>query len=67
MKRQVKEEVLWNIKLIRMKFPNMPLLLDKAKWNKNNYVPEYLEYRRIKYLFFPNNVSDLNPVEEFLG
>jgi len=61
---QVKEEVLWNIKLLRMKFPKMLLLLDKAKWNKNDYVIEYLEYAGIEYMFFPTGASDLNPVEE---
>lgn len=61
---QVKEEVLWNIKLLKMKFPKMLLLLDKARWNKNNYIIEYLEYAEIDYMFFPTGASDLNPVEE---
>jgi transposase len=61
---QVKEEVLWNIKLLRMKFPKMLLLLDKASWNKNEYVVEYLEHVGVDYMFFPTGASDLNPVEE---
>ena len=64
MDRQVKEEVLWNIKLIRMKFPKMFLLLDKAKWNKNNWVMRWLEENKIDYMFFPTGAPDLNPVEE---
>lgn len=64
MKWQNKEEVLWNIKLIRMKFPKMFLLLDKAKWNKNNLIKWYLEKENIPYMFFPTGASDLNPVEE---
>jgi len=61
---QVKEEVLWNIKLLRMRFPNMLLLLDKAKWNKNEFVISWLEENKIEYMFFPTGASDLNPVEE---
>lgn len=64
MKRQVKEEVLWNIKLLRMKFPKMFLLLDKATWNKNKTVIGYLERNNIPYSFFPTGASDLNPAEE---
>ena len=64
MERQVQEEVLWNIKLIRMKFPKMLLLLDKARWNKNNWVMSWLEENKIDYMFFPTGGSDLNPVEE---
>lgn len=64
MKHQVKGEVLWNIKLLHMKFPNMLLLLDKATWNKNKTVIGYLERNNISYLFFPTGASDLNPVEE---
>lgn len=64
MKWQIKEEVLWNIKLIRMKFPKMLLLLDKATWNKNNFVISWLEENKIEYLFFPTGSPDLNPVEE---
>lgn len=64
MDRQVKEEVLWNIKLLRMKYPKMLLLLDKAKWNKNNFVISWLEENNIDYIFFPTGASDLNPVEE---
>ena len=64
MKMQVKEEVLWSIKLLKMMFPKMLLLLDKASWNKNNFVIEYLEYAEIDYMFFPTGASDLNPVEE---
>jgi transposase len=64
MKRQIKEEVLWNIKWIRMKFPKMLLLLDKASWNKNKFVISWLEENEIDYMFFPTGASDLNPVEE---
>lgn len=64
MERQIKEEVLWNIKLIRMKFPKMFLLLDKARWNKNNWVMSWLEENKIDYMFFPTGSPDLNPVEE---
>ena len=64
MGRQIKEEVLWNIKVIRMKFPKMLLLLDKAKWNKNDWVISWLEENKIDYMFFPTGASDLNPVEE---
>ncbi len=60
----VKEEVLWNIKLLRMQFPKMLLLLDKATWNKNNMVIRYLVRNKISYMFFPTGASDLNPVEE---
>ena len=61
---QIKEEVLWNIKLIRMKFPKMLLLLYKATWNKNKFVTSWLEENKIEYMFFPTGASDLNPVEE---
>jgi putative transposase len=64
MDRQVKEEVLWNIKLLRMKYPKMFLLLDKATWNKNNFVLSWLEENEIEYMLFPTGASDLNPVEE---
>lgn len=64
MERQIKEEVLWNIKLLRMKFPKMFLILDKASWNKNKLVQWYLEEKNIPYMFFPTGASDLNPVEE---
>ena len=64
MDRQIKEEVLWNIKLIRMRFPKMLLLLDKARWNKNNWVMSWLEENKIEYMFFPTGSPDLNPVEE---
>ena len=37
---QVKEEVLWNIKLLRMKFPKMFLLMDRATWNNNKMVKQ---------------------------
>lgn len=60
---QTKEEVLWNIKLLRMKYPNMFLLLDKATWNKNKAVMGYLERNNIPYMFFPTGASDLNPTE----
>jgi len=61
---QVKEEVLWNIKLLRMRYPNMLLLLDKATWNKNKLVMGYLERNNIPYMFFPTGAPDLNPTEE---
>lgn len=61
---QIKEEVLWNIKLIRMKHPNMLILLDKAKWNKNKLVMGYLERKGIPYMFYPTGASDLNATEE---
>lgn len=61
---QVKEEVLWNIKLLRMKYPNMFLILDKASWNKNYLVQWYLEEKNIPYMFFPTGAPDINPVEE---
>ena len=64
MKRQIKEEVLWNIKLIRMKFPKMLLMLDKARWNINNWVMSWLKEQGIDYMFFPTGSPDLNPVEE---
>lgn len=63
MKWQTKEEVLWNVKLLRMKFPNMFLLLDKATWNKNKSVIGYLERNDIPHMFFPTGASDLNPTE----
>ena len=61
---QVKEEVLQNMKLLRMKFPDMYLLLDKATWNKNKMVMNYLERNSIPYDFFPTGASDMNPTEE---
>jgi transposase len=64
MNRQVKEEVLWNIKLLRMKYPKMLLLLDKARWNKNEFVISWLKENNIDFIFFPTGASDLNPVEE---
>lgn len=64
MSYQVKEEVLWNLKLLRMKYPRMFLLLDKATWNKNRMVLSYLERESIPYMFFPTGASDLNPTEE---
>lgn len=64
MKWQVKEEVLWNIKLLRMKFPNMFLLLDKATWNKNKMVIGYLDNNNIPYMFLPTGASDMNATEE---
>ena len=60
---QTKEEVLWNIKLLRMKFPNMLLLLDKAPWNKNKSVIGYLERNGIPYMLYPTGASDLNATE----
>ena len=63
MEWQTKEHVLWNIKLLRMKFKNMFLLLDKATWNKNKLVMRYLESNNIPYMFFPTGASDLNPTE----
>ena len=63
MEWQTKEEVLWNIKLLRMKFPNMLLLLDKAPWNKNKTVIGYLERNDIPYMLYPTGASDLNATE----
>lgn len=63
MRYQTKEEVLWNIKLLRMKHPEMFLLLDKATWNKNKTVMGYLERNNIPYMFFPTGASELNPTE----
>lgn len=60
---QIKENVLWNIKLIKLKFPKMFLLLDKAPWNKNKMIINYLEREKIPYMFFPTGASDLNPTE----
>lgn len=60
---QTKENVLWNIKLLRMKYPDMFLLIDKATWNKNKMVIGYLEHNSVPYMFFPTASSDLNPVE----
>ena len=64
MSYQVKEEVLKNMKYLRMKFPNMFLLMDKATWNKNKLVMDYLERNNIPFDFFPTGASDLNPTEE---
>lgn len=64
MKYQTKEEVLWNIKLLRMVYPNMFFLLDKATWNKNKMVINYLERNNIEYMFYPTGASDLNATEE---
>ena len=64
MKHQTKEEVLWNVKLLRMKYPDMFLLLDKATWNKNRSVIGYVEQNNIPYMFFPTGASDINPTEE---
>jgi putative transposase len=63
MNYQTKEEVLWNIKLLRMKYPKMLLLLDKATWHKNKMVLGYLERNNIPYMLFPTGASDLNPTE----
>lgn len=63
MEWQTKEEVLWNLKLVHQKFPQMFLILDKATWNKNNLVVGYLERMNIPYMFFPTGASDLNPTE----
>lgn len=52
------------MKLLRMKFPDMYLLLDKATWNKNKTVMSYLERNDIPYDFFPTGASDVNAVEE---
>ena len=60
---QRKETVLENIKHIRMKFPNMLLLLDRAPWNKNKMIINYLERNNIPYMFFPPGTPDLNPTE----
>jgi transposase len=64
MNYQTKEEVLWNIKLLRMKYPEMFLILDKATWNKNKMVINYLERNNIQYMFLPTGASDVNPTEE---
>ena len=64
MEKQVKETILENMKLLHRSFPKMFLLLDKATWNKNNLVMNYLETRNIEYMFFPTGASDINPVEE---
>ena len=64
MDKQIKQEVLWNIKLLRMKYPKMLLLLDKATWNKNEFVISWLEKEGVEFMFFPTGASDLNPVEE---
>ncbi|HLC98007.1 MAG TPA: transposase [Candidatus Nanoarchaeia archaeon] len=63
MEWQTKENVLWNLKLLRLKFPKMFLLLDKATWNKNKMVMGWMERENIPYMFFPTGASDLNPVE----
>ena len=63
MKYQTKEEVLWNIKLLRMKYLKMFILLDKATWNKNKSVIGYLEKHCIPYMFYPTGTSDLNATE----
>lgn len=60
---QTKEAVLWNIKHIHAKFPKMLLLLDKAPWNKNKTVLNYLERENIPYMFFPTGAPDRNPTE----
>ena len=64
MERQVKEEVHANLAYLRLKFPNMFLILDKATWNKNKMVLSFLEHHQIPYMFFPTGASDLNPTEE---
>ena len=64
MDRQVKETVLENMKVLHHRFPKMFLLLDKATWNKNSLVMDYLKQHDIEYMFFPTGASDLNPVEE---
>lgn len=64
MDRQVKETVLENMKVLHRHFPKMFLLLDKATWNKNYLVMNYLKQHDIKYMFFPTGAPDLNPVEE---
>ena len=63
MEWQTKENVLWNLKLLHLKFPKMFLLLDKATWNKNKIVMGWLERETIPYMFFPTGASDLNPTE----
>ena len=64
MSYQLKEEVLWNIKLLKMKCPNLFLLLDKATWNKNKLVTGYMKKQGIPYMFFPTGASDLSAIEE---
>lgn len=61
---QVKEEVLWNIKLLRMKFPKMLFLMDRATWNNNHMVKGYLERMNIPYMLLPPGSSDLSATEE---
>ena len=63
MEWQNKENVLENIKLLHKTFSNMFLLLDKATWNKNKLVENYLQEYDIPYMFFPTGASDLNPTE----
>ncbi len=61
---QVKENVLENIKAIHQKFPKLFLILDKATWNKNKLVENYLQENDVPYMFFPTGASDLNHTEE---
>jgi len=46
-------------------YQNMFLLLDKATWNKNEFVISWLEKESIEYMFFPTRAFDLNLVEEW--
>jgi putative transposase len=64
MEWQDQKNVLENLKLIKKKFGKIFLILDKARWNKNDLVKAYLEEQKIEYMFFPTGASDLNPVEE---
>lgn len=61
---QKKEEVLPHIQRLHVLYPKMFLLLDKATWNKNNFIINYLKSNKIHYMFFPTGASDRNPTEE---
>lgn len=52
------------MKLLRMKYRDLFVLLDKATWNKNKTVIGYLERNNIPYMFFPTGASDLSATEE---
>ena len=64
MQWQQKEEVLPHIKKIHALYPDLFLLLDKATWNKNNLILNYLKTNKIPFMFFPTGASDRNPTEE---
>ena len=63
METQNKKEVLNNLKMLRLKYPNMFLLLDKAPWNKNKTIIKFLKHHNIEHMFFPTGASDLNATE----